>query len=645
MFDLFRSREKTVRYLLGALLTLVAASMVITLVPGYGGGWGSQGASNPTILAEVDGEQITATEVRQFITREMRGNNLPKGMEAVYIPMIVQQMAAQKAVGYQAAQMGLKVTDGQLAQIVHTLVPQLWQDGKFVGKEIYAQMLSQQGMTIPQFEENVRAQALQSRLEALALEGIIVTPADVENEFRHRNEKIKVAFFGLSPEFFRNKVTTTPAEIQEFYEKGKASYLMPEKRSYLIFPVDEAAIAATIKVPDAQLQAAYAQQQERFRTPERVHGHHILLKTTDKTPAEVSVIQQRMEEMLAQLKKGANFADLAKKNSEDPGSGAKGGDLGWITRGQTVPEFEKAAFSLKTGELSGLVKTQYGFHIIKVEAHEQARLRPLDEVKVELTQELVRAQVFEKMQSLSDQIRVTLVRSREEAEKLATSNGITPVRADNIVKGEPIQAVGVSVEFNESTANLPKNGVTPIIQIGQNKLVVAQVTDITPARPAQFAEVEAKVKDGLVTEKSFKMAQEKINEVQQKMKTTTDLAALAKAYGAEIKTSELVNREGAITGVGAASSIDQAFNKNVGDLVGPIPTGNGTFFMKVVEKVPADLTQLAVAREELLKALKQRRAQERVELFRDGIMQELIKKKKVKIFEDNVKRLVAAYTS
>ncbi|MBI4892194.1 MAG: peptidyl-prolyl cis-trans isomerase [Acidobacteria bacterium] len=645
MFDLFRSREKTVRYLLGALLTLVAASMVITLVPGYGGGWGSQGASNPTVLAEVAGEQITASDVRQFIAREMRGNSLPRGMEAVYIPMIVQQMAAQKAVGYQAAEMGIKITDAQLAQIVHTLVPQLWQDGKFVGKEIYAQMLSQQGMTIPQFEENVRAQALQSRLETLALEGIIVTPADVENEFKHRNEKIKVAYFGLGPDFFKSKVATTPAELQEFYNKGKSSYLLPEKRSYLVFPIDEAAIAATIKVPDAQLQAAYAQQQERFRTPERVQARHILLKTTDKTPAEVAAIQKRMEDMLAQLKKGANFADLAKKNSEDPGSGAKGGELGWITRGQTVPEFEKAAFTLKTGELSALVKTQYGFHIIRVDAHEQARLRPLEEVKAELNQDLVRAQVFEKMQSISDQIRTTLVRSREEAEKLAAANGITAVKAENVAKGEPVQGVGVSVEFNEAVAALPKNGVTPIIQVGQNKLVVAQVTEITPSRPAQFAEVEDKVKEGLIAEKSFQMAQQKIVEAGEKLKTTTDLAALAKSYGAELKTSELVNREGAITGVGAASSIDAAFNKNVGDVVGPVQTGNGTFFMKIVEKVPADLTQLALAREELLKTLKQRRAQERVELFRDGIVQELIKKKKVKIYEDNVKRLVAASNS
>jgi peptidyl-prolyl cis-trans isomerase D len=645
MFDLFRSREKTVRYLLGALLTLVAASMVITLVPGYGGGWGSGGQADPTVLAEIGDERVTATDVRNFIAREMRGNAIPRGMEPVYIPMIVQQMTAQKAVGYEAQRMGLKVTDEQLARIVKSMIPQLWEGGKFAGKDVYAQLLAQQNMTIPQFEQNVRAQTLQSRLEVLALEGVIVTPAEVEAEFKRRNEKIKVAYFGLSPDLFRSKVTASPAEIEQFFNRNKANYQLPERRSYLIFPIDEASIASTIKLPEAQLQAAYNQQQDRFRTPERVRASHILLKTTDKTPAEVSVIEKRMEEILSQAKKGANFADLAKKNSEDTGSAVKGGDLDWVVRGQTVPEFEKAAFSLKPGEISGIVKTQYGFHIIKVQAHEQARLRPFEEVKTELTAELVRAQVFDKMQSLADQIRSTLVRSRDEAEKLAVANGIHPVKAENVAAGDPIQEVGVNQQFSEAVSGLPKNGVTPVVQIGENKLVVAQVLDIVPARPAQLADVEKQVREGVLAQKAYQMAQDKIADATRKIKTSNDLAALAKQYGADYKTSDLVNREGAITGLGAASSIDAAFSKNVGDVVGPLMTGNGTFFVKVVEKVPADLTQLAAVRDQMLQTLKQRRAQERIELFRDGIVQALIRQKKVKIYEDNVKRLVASYAS
>ncbi|MBI5085027.1 MAG: peptidylprolyl isomerase [Acidobacteria bacterium] len=645
MFDLFRSREKSVRYLLGALLGVVALSMVITLVPGYGGGWG-RSSSDPTILAEIGDETVTATEVRQFMAREMKGNAIPKGMESVYIPMLVQQMVAQRAVAYQARRMGFSVTDAQLADVVKSLVPQLFEGGKFVGNEVYSAMLAQQNMTIAQFESVVRQQTLESRLQSLALEGIVVTPAEVEEEYRRRNEKVKVAYFGISPELFKNKVTATPADVQEFYTKNKAAYQVPEKKSFLIFAIEEAKLAAGIQISDADLQRAYAQNQDRFRTPERVKARHILLKTMDKSAVELGLIQKKADDLLKQIKSGGNFAELAKKNSEDVSSAVKGGDLDWIVKGQTVPEFEQSAFSLKPGEISGLVKTQYGFHIIQAQAHEAAHLKPFEEVKAELRLEMARAQVFDKMQRLADQLHAALVRSAAEGEKLAAANGITPVKAEKVGAGDPVQEVGVNPQFNEAVSGLPKNGVTPVVQIGQNKLVVAQVTEIFAAHPAELADVEKQVRENLLGQKAQQMAQDKIKEANAKLASLNgDLAALAKQFGAELKTSELVNREGAIMGLGSASTIDQAFSKNVGDVVGPILAPGGTFYCKVVEKAPADLIQLAVQREAMVTQIKSRRSAERVEMFREGIVNELVKQKKVKIHDDNIKKLLAGYRS
>jgi peptidyl-prolyl cis-trans isomerase D len=645
MFDLFRSREKSVRYLLGALLGLVALSMVITLVPGYGGGWGGS-SGDPTVLAEIGDEKITATEVRQFLARELRGNQIPKGMEQFYLPMIVQQLVGRKAIAYQAERMGLKVTDEQLAKIVQSLLPQLFEGGKFAGKDMYAQMLAQQNMSIPQFESLLRADSLRSRLESLAVEGIVVTPAEIEAEYRRRNEKIKIAYFGVNQDLFKGKVSATPAEVEEYFKQNQKSYTVPEKRSYLVFPIEEAKVAATIQVSDADLQRVYAQQQDRFRTPERVRARHILLKTTDKPPAEVAAIEKKAQDLLKQARGGADFAALATKNSEDTGSAVKGGDLDFLTRGQTVPEFEKAAFTLKPGQISDLVKTMYGFHIIKVESKEEARLRPFAEVKNELAAETSRGQVFDKMQSIADQIRAALVKSAPEAEKIATANGITPVRVDKAGPGDPIQEVGINPQFNEGVAGLPVNGVSPIVQIAQNKLVVAQVTEIVPTRPAGFADVEKQVREALLARKGQDMVQQKIAEATAKLKSINgDLAGLARQMGAEVKTSELVTREGAITGMGAATVADEGFSRNAGDVFGPVVTPNGSFYCKVVEKQPADLVQLAAQRADMLFQIKSRRSRERAELFADGVVQSLIKQKKVKIYEDNVKKLVAAYRS
>ena len=644
MFDLFRSREKSVRYLLGALLTLVALSMVITLVPGYGGGWGSRSSADPTVLAEIGDERVTAQEVRQFITREMKGNGIPKGMEQFYIPMIVQSMVAQRAVALQAAKMGVKITDEQLAEDLRSLLPMLFENGKFAGKEVYAQFLSQQNMSIPEFEANVRTQALQTRLEILALEGVIVTPSEVEEEYRRHNDKIKVAYFGLSQELFKGKVTATPAEVQEFFSKNRDAYRVPEKKSYVIYAIEQGKIAESLSVPDSELLRAYNMNQERFRTPERVKARHILLKTSDKKADEVARIQKRMEDMLKQIKGGADFAELAKKNSEDTGSAVKGGDLDYITRGQTVAEFEKAAFTLKPGEVSALVKTVYGFHIIKVEAHEQAHLRPFAEVKGELAAEVSKAQVFSKMQDLADKIHAMAVKSPAEAEKLAAANGVTVARAERVGAGDPIQEVGVNPQFNEAVSGLPKNGVTPVVQVGPSKLVVAQVLEIFPTHPAEFADVEKQVRESFLAQKAQQLAQEKVKEAGDKVKMINgDLAGLAKQYGAEVKTTELISREAAITGVGAATTIDAAYSKNVGDVIGPILTPGGSFFFKVLEKQPADLTALAAQREQMLLAIKSRRSRERQELFAEGIVQALIKQKKVKVYDDNIKRLAAGY--
>lgn len=644
MFDLFRSRERSVRYLLGALLLLVAASMVITLVPGYGTGWA--GPRDPSILAEVGDHRITIQDVRKVIQREMRGN-VPPGLASVYIPSLVQQLVAQHATALEAERLGFRVTDAELAEMVRSMVPQLWAGGTFAGKEAYAQLLASQNMTIPEFEELLRMQALQSRLDTLAMEGVIVTPQEVEQEFRRRNEAVKLQTVAVSPALLRSRVSASDAELAAFFEKNRASYKIPEKRSLLLFPISEEQLAATIQVPEEQLRQTYQQQLDRFRTEERVRARHILIKTVDRPASELPALEKKAQDLLKQLRSGADFAELARKNSEDPGSAAKGGDLDWITRGQTVPEFEKVAFSLKPKEISDIVRTQYGFHIIQVLEHEQARLRPFEEVRGELAAEAKRAQVYDRMQRLADEIRLALVRSREEAEKIARANGITPIRAENVGPGDPVQEIGVNEQFHAAVRELPLNGVTPVIQVGPNKLVIAQVTAIAPARDAELKEVLAQVRDAVIAQKANELADKILAEIDAKVKAgANNLEQLAREFGLEVKTTDFLTRNSSIEGLGPAMIAEEAFSRSPGAVVGPLraPVGGG-FFVKVLEKRPPDMTQLASQRASILEELKRQRARDRSELFRAGIVEELTRKKKIRIYEDNIKRLVAAYSS
>lgn len=643
MFDLFRSRERTVRYLLGALLLLVAASLVITLVPGYGTGWAS--GPDPTVLAEVGDHRITVQEVRRVIQREMKGN-MPEGMASVYIPAVVQQLVGLRASALYAQELGFRVTDEDVVRNLRQILPQLWPGGTFAGKEAYAQFVAQQNMTIPEFEASLRSQILLMRLETLSLEGTIVTPREVEEEFRRRKEAVRLQTLIVTPASVRPLVKLSDAELAAYFEKNRASYRVPEKRSLLIFALDEEGVGATVQVSEDQLRQAYEQQLERFRMPERAHVRHILIKTVDRPASEVPALQKKAEDLLAKLKGGADFAEVAKKNSEDPGSAEKGGDLGWITRGQTVPEFEKAAFSLNLKELSGLIKTEYGFHIIQVLEREPARVRPLAEVRAELAAEVKRAQVFDKMQRAADQIRVALVRSREEAEKIARENGVTVVRSENAGPGDPIQEIGINEQFNNAIQGLPVNGVTPVVQVSPSRLVVAQITAITPARQAELNEVLSQVRANASAEKASELAKKISAELEARVNAgVKDLAQLGREFGLEVKTSDFVTRDMSVEGLGPAELLEDAFRAEPGAFLGPIKTGGATVCLKVLEKRPADMTELASQRASILEELKSQRARARSELFRAGIVEELTRRKKIRIYEENVKRLVAAYSS
>lgn len=642
MFDLFRSREKSVRYVLGFLLGLVALSMVITLVPGYSGLVGG-GASNPQIVAEIGDETLTILDVRRVIDRELRGNRIQRGMESIYIPMFVQQMVSERALAYQAKRMGFNLTEKELSEAVASLVPQLFENGKFVGKEVYASFLAQQNMTIPEFEAAVEKQALASKLLSLAIEGVVVTPSEVEEEFRRQNEKVKISYIVVDQAKFATQAAPSEQEMRNLYEQRKASLLSPEKRAYLIFGIDENTVAASLTVPDSALQLAYQQQQDRFRTPERVEARHILLMTTGKPAAEVEQLKAKAQDLLKKIRAGGDFAQLAKDNSQDPGSAVKGGDLGWLVRGQTVPEFEKTAFGLQPGQISDVVTTQYGFHIIQVMKKEQAHLRPFDEVKTELRTELARNQVYDKMQSLAEQLRSALVRSAAEAEKLAQANGITIARVASAAAGDPLPEVGVSPDFTDAARSLPKGGVTSIVPIGDNKLVVAQVTDIFPPRQSTFEEVKDQLRAQLSAQQAQNLMNDKVKEIEARLKSTSDLAAVAKQAGFSVSTSEAVSQTGNIDTIGPVVQLEEVFKRNPGDVIGPIRLTSGVVFAKLIEKVPADLTQLAATRNILLNGIKSRRAQQRRDVFSEGVVNQLVKEKKVKIYEDNIRKLTESY--
>jgi len=639
MFDLFRSRDRLVRWLLTALLVLVALSMVTYLIPGSGMGTGRE----EQVVAVIGNDRLTVHEVQLAIQNAIRERKIPSDLIAVYVPQIIDNMIQDRAMAYEAQRLGFRVSEKELAEAIQSTMPQLFQDGKFVGKEAYAQFLAQQNFTVDQFETNFRKQLLLTKLQDIVLEGMVVTPQEVEREFRRRNEKIKIDYIAFAPEKFRKQVEVSPQEVEKFFQANRASYTLPEKRSFDVILIDDAKMAAQIKLSDDELRKLYQASIDKYRTPERVRARHILLKTTDKPQAELPKIEARAKELLKQLKAGADFAELARKNSEDPGSAAKGGDLDWITRGQTVPEFEKAAFSLKPKELSDVIKTQYGYHIIQVLEKQDAHVRPFEDVKKELYDERVKALAYEKVQTTAEAIRAALVKNPMQAAAIAQQYGLTPISLEKAVSGTPIPGIASNADLQSAIFSARKGEVTPIIQVATNALAVAVVKDIIPPQPADLKDVEKGIRERLTNEKAAAIAKQKADEAMEKLKAGADLKSVAKAYGLEVKSTPEFDRAGAAEGLGPASYLEEGFIKPVGSLLKPVELNGQVYLVKVTGRTEADMSKLAMERDNLVMAIKSKKARERDDLFRDGLTQRLIQDGKIKIYESVIKRLVNTY--
>jgi len=642
MFDLFRSRAKAVRCLLGALLVLVALSMVVTLIPGFVG----SGYAPDNVIAEIGDEVISTRDVQLSIQQQLRNNAFPREMTGTYVPVIVNRMISDRAVAFAAEQIGFEVTDEDVARSVQSMLPQLFQNGQFVGEQAYAQYLSQMNLTIPEFESNVRKQMLLLRLTNLVLEGEVVTDQEIEEEFRKTNEKIQVDYISIGAPDFSDQVKVTGAEMQEYFDANKTTFQIGEKRDASILVVDEDEISAGIQIADDELKKIYQSSQDQFRTPERVKVRHILLKTTDKTPEEVEQIKAKTEDLLKQIKGGADFAEIARASSEDTGTAVNGGDLDWIGRGQTVSNFENTAFSLKPGEISEVISTEYGFHIIQLQEKEQARLQPFEEVKDQIASANSKQAVYEKMQQLADSAHEQLIANPSNGEQIAQSLGISIYKVEKVAATDPIPEVGSSADMQDSIRSLAENGVSPVYELGTGRLGVAVLTKIHPARPAEFDEVSDTIRDRLSAQKTQEMAEVQKKKLEELAATPdTDLTKIARALGMKVTSSPEFTRVGSVDGIGAAAYMLPAFDKEEGELVGPINAMGRTVICKVVKKVPADLTKLAAERESLFKDLKRKKAAARRELFEDGILTELIESGKVKIFEKNIQRLISVYTS
>ena len=641
MFDLFRSREKSVRILLGVLLGVVALSMLVYLIPG---GFGNADASGQNVVAVVGNDKITTVDVQRALQNITRGQaNLPKGILGMYAPMLVNQMIEQKAMAYKAREMGLRVSDQELGDAIQNEFAA--QTGGKFDMSIYQAVLAQQGLTVPDFEQRQREGMLAARLENLTSQSLIVSEAEARAEYQRKNLKVGLQYLDFEGKDFAAKVNKDPALVKAYFDKNRSAFRTPEKRDFDLIVGSTAEFMQSVKVSDADLQKTYNENIDSYRQPERVKVRHILIKTQGKPKEEAPKLKAKAEDILKQLKGGANFAELAKKNSEDPGSAAKGGELDPIVRGQTVPNFEKAAFSLKPGELSNIVETEYGYHILQVESKQEAHTQSFDEVKAQLLAEAQKGAAAENLRKAIEAARAEAAKNPGQAEAIAKKYNLKYFHLSNFSTNGSLPDLN-SPEATNAIFAAAKGSVTDVINVDpQGKAGFAVVKNVIPARNAEYGEVQGEVLGKYTTAEADRLAQEAAKAAADRARKGESLEAIGKSYGLAVKTAPPFTIDGAAEGIGSGTMLAAAFKDNVGDILGPVAAQSGQFICRVSEKIPADMTQFAKNKESVVQNLTQQRQRVQGPLFRDSVVAELKRHGKVKINQDTMNRLIGSFQS
>jgi peptidyl-prolyl cis-trans isomerase D len=552
---------------------------------------------------------------------------------------VLDYLISQKVIAVEAKRLGLQVSDREVQDKV-LAYPVFVDSGGFIGRAKYQAILDQNNMTIPEFEDSIRSQLLSEKLMSFLTAGITITDKEAEEEYRKKNEKAKIDYFVIDPVKLESKVTVTDQEQKDYYEKNKSKYQMPEARKAKYIFVDSVKYHKQATTTDKELEEYFNQHQEDYRLKETVGAQHILFKTEGKKPEEVEAIRAKALSVLERAKKGEDFAALAKMYSEDS-SAAQGGNLGEFPRGQMVPEFEKAAFSLGVGAISDLVQTPFGFHIIKVNKKQEARLRPFTEMKEAIRSIVLGTKGATQAADVSQKIANDLKTNKNldaVAQKYEAEVRETPA----ISSGQSIPGLSNSAEMVKEIFSLAKNEIGTAVQNDEG-YAIPTVVDIQPAHDASFDEAKPRVLADVKLEKANQLAAEKSKEVEEGVKNGKDLATLARTAGMDVKTSEPLARGGSIPEFGAIADRDkEIFSLPLGKPGTPSTVASKTLVFAVKERKALDPEEvkkgLDTARASLLQAKR--------EMYFSNWVQDAQKKmqdgKSIKVNQDAITQIVDA---
>lgn len=618
-------------------LWLVIAAFIILYIPAFQGGTG--GAE---IVGTVGKLPITAAEfqrdylrVRENYQRMYQGRLTPDAIKSLGLDeQVFSSLVVTRLVELESKRLGLHVDDDSVAERLMSL-PQFQRDGRFIGGGEIRRLLDLRGTTVEEFEEGIRDSMLREKLESLVTSGVTVTDAEAEREYRRQNEKIKAEYVLIDADKLRSGAKASDDEVEARFKAAREAYRIPEKRVLDYLLLDAAALQSQVSVTESEISNYYDVNEEQFRQPEQVCARHILIKVKSgpdspqgHSDAEAKQIAERL---LAKLRAGADFAELAESASEDEGSASRGGDLGCFTRGRMVPQFEKAAFELAPGATSGLVKTSFGYHIIHVDSKQAEALAPLAQVQDRIRQILKGQKVTELMETKAAAVAGALA-SGKSLEEAAKAQGLSVQKSAPIARGKAAPPLAspslVARAFQMKQGETAKEP----FQLPRG-YAFFRVAEIQPSRLPQLAEVKQQVQDDIERDQAIQRARALAVEVKT-VAESRGLEAAAKAKGLVRKeTPSPVSRGQAIGDLGASESLDAAvYALPEKTLSEPLRVASGWAIVRVLEKTPFDPAAFQKQKQQLIATLRNQKRNELFQAYMENLRQRFPVQRRPEVF-------------
>ena len=532
--------QRWLAYIIVGLLALVFAA------------WGAYGIVNldfgwSNFAAKAEGREISLEEAReawmreQMLRQQQLGTEIPEDLQRQLQDQLLETLVRQSLLAQRTQELGYRVTDKALHEAIRN-VPAFQVDGKFSPDAAKA-VLAQQGISAAAFEADMRRSLRMAQIESGIRMSDFVTPREADRLRSLEEEQREVRYVVLPAEKFAGGAQIDAATVEAYYREHQDRYLTPEsvRLRYAELRLDQ--LSAQVPVTEKDIREAYEEAKDRFTKPERRHGRHILIRIDDDT--DDAAARKRAEDVLAQLKAGKDFAELARQYSEDPGSASSGGDLGWAEKSTFVGPFGDALFSMSVGEVRGPVKTDFGYHIIRLEDIQPAATQTFEEARPSLEAQLRSDMAADRFGDIHEQLEARLSVSGGDLDALAKEFDMKTGEVEQFLRGSGGAPLGAAPELLEvvfSPSVLEERHIGGPVVLGEDRLVLVKVEEHRKPAPRPLAEVRDSIVAAIRRERGTEAALEAARAAQAKLDAGTSFDEVAKQLGVKAEPARFIGR-------------------------------------------------------------------------------------------------------